>query len=64
LTFAPGDTVVHPQHGTAVVTAVAHRDLGAGPVEYLEIFVEHAALKIMIPAAQLSDVGIRDVFTA
>lgn len=63
MAYAPGDTVVHPHHGAAVVTGVLQKDVGGGPVEYLELFVEHASLKIMVPSQSVARVGIRDVST-
>jgi CarD family transcriptional regulator len=60
---ALGDTIVHPQHGTAVVTGVLQKDIGSGPTEYLELFIAHAGLTVMIPAEAVADVGLRAVST-
>lgn len=61
--YVRGDTVVHPHHGAAIITGVTKRDVGSGPTEYLELFVAHASLKIMVPAESVAQVGIRDVST-
>jgi CarD family transcriptional regulator len=61
--YARGDTVVHPHHGAAIVTGVIEKDAGSGPTEYLELLIEHSSLTIMIPAATVAQVGIRDVST-
>jgi CarD family transcriptional regulator len=54
-----GDTVVHPQHGAAVVEAIRTRDLGQGPTEYLELHVEASSMRIMVPASSADEVGLR-----
>lgn len=61
--YTIGDTVVHPQHGAAVVERVVTKNLGGGDVEYIELYVEPTALKIMVPASSMDQVGIRDVST-
>lgn len=63
MAYGAGDTVVHPQHGMATVAGVVSRDLGTGPADYLELFVETRSLRIMVPAAAVDEVGIRDVAT-
>jgi CarD family transcriptional regulator len=57
--YAQGDTVVHPQHGAAVVESIFTKDLGQGLTEYLELYVESASLKVLVPAASVGRVGIR-----
>jgi CarD family transcriptional regulator len=57
--FAPGDTVVHPQHGAAVVGPIRTKDLGHGPISYCELRVEASSLTILIPADSLDEVGVR-----
>jgi CarD family transcriptional regulator len=61
--YVRGDTVVHPQHGAAIVTAVIQKDVGSGPTDYLELFVEEGSLTISVPAGAVAQVGIRDVST-
>jgi CarD family transcriptional regulator len=61
--YARGDTVVHPHHGTAVVTGVTTKDVGSGPTDYLELLIEHLGLTIMVPASTVVQAGIRDVST-
>ncbi|HUH07055.1 MAG TPA: CarD family transcriptional regulator [Egibacteraceae bacterium] len=59
--YAQGETVVHPQHGAAVVEAIFTKDLGQGPTEYLELHIEFASLKILVPAASVEQIGIRSL---
>ncbi|HVM00676.1 MAG TPA: CarD family transcriptional regulator [Egibacteraceae bacterium] len=63
MTYARGDTVVHPQHGTATVEGMVSRDVGRGPEEYLELTIETPSLTIMVPAAAVQAVGIRELST-
>jgi CarD family transcriptional regulator len=63
MTYTTGDTVVHPQHGTATVEGMVRKDVGKGPEDYLELYVETSSLKIMVPADAVQSVGIRDLST-
>lgn len=60
MSYKPGDVVVHPQHGTAVVGAVEMRDIGTGPVEYVRLDIDAGGLTVLVPASGLSDSGVRD----
>ena len=57
--YAQGDTIVHPQYGAVVIEAISTKDFGHGLIEYLELKVEFASLKILVPAAAVERVGIR-----
>lgn len=59
--YASGDMVVHPQHGAARVQGVATKDLGQGPTEYLELYLDFASMKIMVPAGAVERVGLRSL---
>lgn len=63
MTYTMGDTVVHPQHGMATVGAMVSKDVGAGPADYLELYIDAGSLKVMVPAAAVEAVGIRDIST-
>lgn len=63
MTYLPGDTVVHPQHGTATVEGFVVKDVGKGPEDYLELYVEGSSLKIMVPADAVQAAGIRNLST-
>lgn len=58
-----GDTVVHPQHGTATVEGLVSKDVGSGPEDYLELYVETRSLKIMVRADAVEAAGIRQLST-
>lgn len=59
MSYAQGDTVVHPQHGTAVVEGVVVKDHGNGPTEYLELRVGFASLTILLPTDSVEQAGLR-----
>lgn len=63
MTYTTGDTVVHPLHGTATVVGMVKKDVGNGPEDYLDLYVETRSLKIMVPAGAVDAVGIRDLST-
>lgn len=63
MTYTKGDTVVHPQHGTATVVGMVTRDVGRGAEDYLQLYVETRSLKIMVPADAVRAVGIRELST-
>lgn len=59
--YAQGDTVVHPEHGAAVVEGVVTRDLGQGPTEYIALYIEFGSLRILVPAGSVERVGLRSL---
>lgn len=63
MAYTAGDTVVHPQHGTATVAGLVRKDVGKGPEDYLELHVKTNSLKIMVPADAVEAVGIRSLST-
>jgi CarD family transcriptional regulator len=42
---------------------MVRKDVGKGPEDYLELYVETSSLKIMVPADAVQSVGIRDLST-
>jgi CarD family transcriptional regulator len=61
MSYAQGDTVVHPQHGAATVGETFTKDLGQGPTEYVELYVEFSSMKILVPAESVKEVGLRSL---
>ena len=59
--FRKGDTVVHPEHGAAVIEDLRERDFLGETREYLVIRPQHGDLTLMIPVESCQDVGIRQV---
>ncbi|MPZ72849.1 MAG: hypothetical protein GEU74_06390 [Nitriliruptorales bacterium] len=55
--YAPGDKLVHPQHGVGTVDGPP--SVASDGRTYVQLFFETASLKIMIPMDSLDEVGIR-----
>lgn len=65
VSYAAGDPVVHRHHGPGTVVGVRTRDLGAGPVEYVDAEFDNgtAPVTVSIPAASLGGAGYREPAT-
>lgn len=55
-----GDTIVHPQHGTAEVTAIESREVGGVERQYVVLRRKTDSLTLHVPIESLEDVGLRD----
>jgi CarD family transcriptional regulator len=63
VSFATGDTVVHPRHGVATVQGIVSRGSGKNASDYLELFFEARSMTIMVPVDSVEEVGIRRLAT-
>jgi CarD family transcriptional regulator len=61
LRFDVGDRVVHPHHGAGEVVAHQRRRVAGSARDYLEIEMENASLRILVPADATEAVGLRAV---
>jgi CarD family transcriptional regulator len=59
-----GDIIVHPQHGTAEVTAIEHRTVGGVEREYVVLRRTEDSLTLHVPIEALEDVGLRETIDA
>ena len=59
--FDVGDLVVHPYHGAGVVVSRRRRRQLGGTRAYLEIYLAHSSLKILVPCDAAARVGLRAV---
>ena len=59
--FDVGDRVVHPHHGAGVVVSCERRVLLGSERDYLEILLDHHALRILLPCGSIEEVGLRRV---
>ncbi len=59
--FRVGETVVYPHHGAATIEQLNYRDVDGEEKLYLTLRTAQGDLTIEIPAANLEDVGVRDV---
>ncbi len=59
--FKVGETVVYPHHGAATIEEIVTRKIKGEDTEYLVLRVNQGDLMIQVPAANVEDVGVRDV---
>ena len=56
-----GDTVVHPEHGAAVIEELRDREFLGEKRKYLVLRVAYGDLTLMIPVDSTEEVGLRQV---
>lgn len=62
MTFSIGETVVYPNHGTAVIEDIENRQIKGEDRMYLVLrIIGQNDLVVRVPAANLDLVGVRDV---
>lgn len=59
--FRKGDTVVHPEHGVAVIEELRVREFLGERRKYLVLRVAYGDLTLMVPVESTEEVGIRHV---
>jgi CarD family transcriptional regulator len=59
--YRKGDTVVHPEHGAAVIEALTERDYEGERKKYLVLRLAYGDLQLMVPVDNTAEVGLRDV---
>jgi CarD family transcriptional regulator len=59
--FRKGDTVVHPEHGAAVIEELRDREFLGEKRKYLVLRVAYGDLTLMIPVDSTDEVGLRQV---
>jgi CarD family transcriptional regulator, regulator of rRNA transcription len=59
--FRKGDTVVHPEHGAAVIEELRDREFLGEKRKYLVLRVAYGDLTPMIPVDSTEEVGLRQV---
>ena len=59
--FRKGDTVVHPEHGAAVIEELCVREFLGEKRKYFKLRVSYGDLTLMVPADNAEFVGVRDV---
>jgi CarD family transcriptional regulator len=59
--FRKGDTVVHPEHGAAVIEELRDREFLGEKRKYLVLRVAYGDLTLMIPVDSTEEVGLRQV---
>ncbi len=61
MTFSPGQTVVHPQHGTALIDAVEEREFQGKKTRFLVLTAPSADLTVKVPEDRCEEIGLRSV---
>ena len=59
--FRKGDTVVHPEHGAAVIEDLRERDFLGERKKYFVLRLAYGDLTLMVPVESTQDVGLRNV---
>ncbi|HJE50752.1 MAG TPA: hypothetical protein K8V15_02010 [Tessaracoccus flavescens] len=59
--LTPGQNLIHPQHGPAVVLGVSQRTVKGNVVDYVSLEICDTGLQVMVPVSKLEVVGIRNV---
>jgi CarD family transcriptional regulator len=61
--FRKGDTVVHPEHGAAVIEELREREFLGEVRTYLVLRVAYGDLTLMVPEDNTEEVGLRKVMS-
>lgn len=59
--YRKGDTVVHPEHGAAVIEDIRDREFQGKTKRYLRLRVVHGDLTVNVPVESAPEVGLRGV---
>ena len=59
--FRKGDTVVHPEHGAAVIEDLRERDFLGERKKYFVLRLAYGDLTLMVPIDSTEEVGLRQV---
>lgn len=59
MSFKPGDRVVYPHHGAAVIERKEKRKAFGRETEYLVLRMAHGEMMVSVPVDKVDDVGMR-----
>ena len=59
MTFKPGDKVVYPHHGAAVIEKKEKRKAFGKTTEYLNLHMAHGDMVLSVPSEKAEEVGMR-----
>lgn len=59
--YKVGDQVVYPQHGVATIQKIEDKEVLGDRQEYLVLELDEGDLTLMVPAASVEEVGIRNL---
>lgn len=61
--FRVGDAAVHPAHGVGEILAIENRDIGGTSQDFYVLKIVENGMKVMVPTATVSQVGLRPVMS-
>ena len=61
VSFHIGDKVVYPNHGVGIIEQISARTIGASVERFYLLKFHASSLKVMIPFANIANVGLRQV---
>lgn len=64
MSYGVGDKVVYPMHGAGIIVAIEEREASGETVKYYDIEFPYGKLHLMVPMANIEQLGIRDVMAA
>ena len=59
--YKVGDQVVYPQHGVATIQKIEDKEVLGEKQSYLVLELDEGDLTLMVPAASVEEVGIRNL---
>jgi CarD family transcriptional regulator len=59
MTYKPGDRVVYPHHGAAIIEKTESREIGGEPKEFFVLRMAHGELTLRVPVDKVDEVGMR-----
>ncbi|MTI94256.1 MAG: CarD family transcriptional regulator [Firmicutes bacterium] len=62
--FKVGDKVVYPMHGAGTIVAIENREILGKTKQYYVLKMPIGDMKVMVPVANVGDVGLRQVIDA
>ena len=59
MTYKPGDRVVYPHHGAAIIEKTEKREIAGEPREFFVLRMAHGDLTLRVPVDKVDEVGMR-----
>jgi CarD family transcriptional regulator len=59
MSYKPGDRVVYPHHGAAIIEKTETREIGGEAKEFVVLRMAHGELTLRVPVDKVDEVGMR-----
>jgi CarD family transcriptional regulator len=59
MSYKPGDRVVYPHHGAAIIEKTEKREIGGEQREFFVLRMAHGELTLRVPVDKVDEVGMR-----